>query len=117
MCATVSVGQWAWHVHHDKLVEPLSEPIEVRQAYIRTNKPAEELPTRQRLLRVVQDQATLTTAREVFEAATRPAWEAYSAAERPAREAYEAAINALHLRECPDCPWDAQRKTLFPERR
>ena len=43
--------KWYWHVHHDILVEPLTEPIENRIAFIKKNKlgtvtasPAEENP-------------------------------------------------------------------------
>lgn len=48
--------EWAWHVHHDIIVEPLTEPIEVRQQYIRDTKPTGEVETRLRLLRRVKGQ-------------------------------------------------------------
>ena len=40
----------AWHVHHRILIEPLTEPIEVRRQYIRDTKPPEEQELRLRLL-------------------------------------------------------------------
>ena len=45
---------YAWHVHHDNLVEPLTEPIKNRIAYIKANKPRVEIETRLRLLKVVR---------------------------------------------------------------
>ena len=45
--------QFAWHVHHDVLVEVLVAPIEERQQYIREHKPYDEVDLRLRLLRVV----------------------------------------------------------------
>jgi hypothetical protein len=38
------VGDWVWHVHHEILVEPLTEPIENRIAYIKSDKSPEEVP-------------------------------------------------------------------------
>ena len=49
-----SVGKLAWHVHHEALLEVLTEPIEVRRAYIRTSKPAAEVPERLLRLQVVR---------------------------------------------------------------
>jgi hypothetical protein len=45
---------FAWHVHHRTLVEPLTEPIEKRVAYIRATKPQTEIETRLRLLKPVK---------------------------------------------------------------
>ena len=53
---------YAWHVHHDRLVEPLTEPIETRIAYIKANKPDAERGLRLRLLRVVKDQKAVASA-------------------------------------------------------
>jgi len=72
---------------------------------------------------------------EAYRKATALAWEAYKKATAPALEAYEKvedsaseaykkatalasakrdrAINALHSKECPDCPWDGE--TIFPK--
>ena len=46
--------EYAWHVHHDVMVEALTEPIETRAAYITENKKPEEVPLRARLLKKVQ---------------------------------------------------------------
>lgn len=43
----------AWHVHHEKLWEVLTEPIENRIAYIKSDKPKDEQTTRLRLLKPI----------------------------------------------------------------
>ena len=45
---------FAWHVHHETLIEPLTEPIENRIAYIKEYKPASQVELRLRLLKPVQ---------------------------------------------------------------
>ena len=45
--------QFAWHVHHDKLIEPLIGSIEERIAYIEDHKPEKERDLRLRLLKPV----------------------------------------------------------------
>ena len=45
--------QFAWHVHHDKLIEPLIGSIEERIAYIKKYKPEKERDLRLRLLKPV----------------------------------------------------------------
>ena len=127
--------KWYWHVHHDILVEPLTEPIENRIAFIKANKPKEEVETRLRLLKpikallpvdVVKTWEAYDKAREAhvkaWEAYVK-AWEAYVKtweAHVKAREAYNKTLNdhkdeidALHREECPNCPWDGE--TIFPE--
>jgi len=49
------VGDFVWHVHHDILVEPLTEPFENRVEYIRRFKPEHEVETRLRLMRPVRE--------------------------------------------------------------
>ena len=83
---------FAWRVHHEVLLEPLTEPIEVRQEYIREQKPEHERELRLRLLK--------------------PVTGALPAAVVEASKAYMPDILALHAAECPDCPWDG--KTIFP---
>jgi len=62
---------------------------------------------------------------EAYENVEDSASEAYEKVEDSASEAYEKAtalasakrdraINALHSKECPDCPWDGM--TIFPKR-
>ena len=85
--------EYAWHVHHNELVERLTEPIENRISYIKSNKVPEEVPTRLRLLKKVQDVKAL----------------------RRAMAQGQEAVEELHRKECKDCPWDGW--TIFPEGR
>ena len=43
-----------WHIHHDILAEPLTEPIENRIRFIKNNKPYHEFETRLRLMKPVR---------------------------------------------------------------
>jgi hypothetical protein len=85
---------YAWHIHDRRLVEPLSEPIENRVAYIKSDKPKDEQETRLRLLKPVTDQQALRKAMN--------------------RNDHEA-IEALHKKECPNCPWSPEQQTIFPK--
>lgn len=59
---------FAWHVHHELIVEPLTEPIKYRVAYIRENKRADEIGTRLRLFKPVKGKlpVSLVEAGEVY---------------------------------------------------
>jgi hypothetical protein len=50
------VLNWAWHCHHDRLCEPLSDTFERRIDYILQFKAQEEQALRLRLFRPVSDQ-------------------------------------------------------------
>ena len=117
---------WGWHVHHNILCEPLTESMQMRRAYIRARKPANEIETRLRLLKGVRGEipAKLINAYDALSAARSAersaalsaAWSAAESARSAYQKAYEDAmpeINRLHLEECPDCPWNG--KTIFPE--
>ena len=43
-----------WHIHHDILAEPLTEPIENRIRFIKNNKPYHEFETSLRLMKPVR---------------------------------------------------------------
>ncbi len=58
---------WAWHVHHDKLVQYLTGPLEERIAYIKANKPLGEVELRLRLLKPVKAQEKLNSALAEYE--------------------------------------------------
>jgi len=94
-------GLLAWHVHHDKLCERLTEPIESRIECIRDNKPKNEIDTRLRLLKVVKDQARAERALKKYNAiASKPrsdynaiaskAWSEYNAIRSKAQSKYNA---------------------------
>ena len=56
-CAALKVGDWAWLVHHEKLFEPLTDPLENRIRYIIENK-TDNVALRLRLLRpFIEDDA------------------------------------------------------------
>ena len=113
--------EFYWHIHHDVLLEPLTEPITNRIKFIKENKPKSEIPLRLKLLKPVKGKLPeeLVKVREACD----KAWEAYDKAREAydkARKAYEKAllkykkeINKLHEIECPDCPWNGE--TIFSE--
>ena len=130
-----------WHIHHDILVEPLLEPIKNRIAYIKSEKPEDEIETRLRLMKTVKGElpkklmdtweayAQAWVACDQALAACNQAWKvsdqvrkAYKQARAPydqARKAYDQAhaaykpqVEALHKIECPNCPWNGL--TIFP---
>ena len=126
-----------WHLHHDKLVEPLTKPIKNRIQYIKKHKPKETIKLRLKLLKPVRgklpqelvkvwqkrdeawkkrDEAEkkYEEARKKFEEAEEKyyeAWEKYNEAE----EKYKPQTLALHKKECPNCPWDEKQQTIFPK--
>ena len=117
--------KYYWHIHHEVLFEQATEPIKNRIAYIKSDKPECEVALRLRLLKPVKNQTRLIAILTAYRKAVAPAWEAYEKATAPALEAYkkakapawakrDKAINALHAKECPNCPWDGM--TIFPKR-
>ena len=87
--------QFAWHVHHDRLIEPLTGSIEERIAYIKEHKPKHERDIRIRLLKPVID--PLPT---IFV----EAWKAYV----EARKAYDETWKAYdEARKAYDETWKA----------
>lgn len=129
--------EFAWHIHHEVLVEPLTEPIENRIAFIKKTKHLDEIPTRLRLLKKVQGALpkAVVTAAEAYARAysaledarhvctetgncnCNAAIDAYEIAENSYMEAialYKVEIEALHATECPDCPWDGT--SIFPKK-
>lgn len=129
----IPIGTVAWHVHHNMLCEPLTEPAENRIAYILANKPKREQVIRLRLMRPVQSEAAaaarkiydeaaaagrkiydqaVAAARKTYDQAVAPAWKTYTKAVAPAWKTYAKAAAAAHAAECPDCPWNGE--TIFP---
>ncbi len=147
-------GDGAWHVHHEVLCEPLTEPIENRIKYIRENKPEAERALRLRLLKPVQGKvpSACGKAGDAYDKAGDAydkAWDAYGKAGDAYTKAWAAytkagdsygkagaaydkagdsygkawaaytkawaaalpALEKLHAKECPDCPWDGE--TIF----
>jgi len=118
---------FVWHVHHDTLMEPLTEPIAERVKFILETKPSCEIETRLRWLAPVIGplpgkwaEAQVAWAKalaEVDKAAAeldkalieldkaRAEW-------HKARAECHAELEALHAQEHPGCPWDGT--SLFP---
>ena len=126
-------ARYAAHVHHDKPVEELTEPVEERIAYTLAHKPEEEQALRLHCLRPATlrqwrrydaavraaretYKAAERAARETYDAAVRPAWETYEAAERPARETYDAAVRpAWETYEAAERPaWETYEAAVRP---
>jgi len=127
------------HVHHETLLELLTEPIENRVKYIKENKPKEEIELRLRLLRELTEEEVnqlpkgfnqalkeYNLAGEEYNLARLliRAWEKYIQAvvERDLTwekykqdlEKYKPELEAWHKKVCvPDCPWNG--KTIFPK--
>jgi hypothetical protein len=116
-----------WHIHHDILLEPLTEPIENRIQFIKVNKPKNEVETRLRLMKPVRgklpklDKACAEWGKACAEwGKARAEWDKACAEWDKARAEWDKAcadpkVLALHAKECPDCPWDG--RTIFPEAR
>ena len=154
-------GRLAWHVHHDNLVEVLTEPLSVRIAYIKAEKPYSEIALRLRLLKIVRGKlpkpvmaagaglnkpwANWEKAEDNWEKAkakwgkaksdwdkaaansdkatakgekawanlkkARAKWDKSAPKRDKSAAVYQPAIERLHAKECPGCPWDG--KTIF----
>src|SRR3990167_4801535 len=114
--------QFYWHIHHDVLCEPLTEPIENLIKSIKENKPKEEVELRLRLLKPIKSELlkefveAWAEARDKSRKARDKACNAWDEADKAwkeadevwdkANEAYTTEIEALHKLECPDCNWD-----------
>ena len=93
-----------WHVHHDKLIEPLTEPASIRADYIRTHKSKDEVKLRLQLFKPASNEANQAWAE--YEKVKRPALAEYEKVKRTAWAEYEKTIEKLHKKECPNCPWN-----------
>ena len=132
-----------WHIHHDTLLEPLTEPLKNRIDYIKENKPKEEIALRLKLLKPVKGKLSkelveagkkcdeagkkYNEARKKYDEAGKKCDEAgkkyneerkkYDEERKKYDEAgkkYEPQLEALHKKECPNCTWDG--KTIFPDK-
>ena len=97
-------------LHHAVVCERLTEPVEQRVAYIRTNKPPHEIETRLRALRPASP--AMVAAWAEYDRVCTLAWAEYDRVCAPARAESErvrtaawAALRAVLAVECPDIPW------------
>ena len=112
------IGDLVLHVHHDTLLEPLTEPMEARARYIRTNKPPHEIETRLRLMKpLIGRLPELDKACAVWNKARaerdKACVEWTKARVEWTKACAQPSVLALHAKECPNCPWDG--RTIFPE--
>lgn len=91
------VGAWWWCVHHDVHCEPLTEPVETRVAYIRKNKPPEEVEIRLSELRPVLHPERIPESMKAAAAPDKLLTRYYKM-----RAASGPELAALHLEEYPD---------------
>ena len=101
--------KWYFHIHHDILVEPLTEPIKNRIKFIKENKPKDEIKLRLKLMKPVKGKLP-----KEFIEAEQKYFEARQKFDE-ARQKYEPQIIALHKKECHNCPW--KNGSIFPDKR
>ena len=129
-----------WHVHHADVLIEWCRSYKERKAFILENKADNNIDTRIRLFKPVRG----TLPREVVEAGKsyHEAWKAYDEASKTAGKTHDKvwksyheaskaydeawkvcekalknnmpAIEDLHRKECPDCPWDGH--SIFPNK-
>ena len=119
------LGDLVWHIHHDVLVEALTESLGARIEFIKEYKRSSEVPTRMRLMKPVRGKLPeLAKAGAEWVKAgaewakARAEWDKAGAEWDKAYAEWVKAIKhpsvlALHAKECPNCPWDG--KTIFPK--
>ena len=87
-----NLPQFAWHVHHEQLIEVLYHTIEERREYISTQKPEHERDLRLRLLKPVI--GPLPTILVEAGKASDEAWKALVEASKTHGEAWKALYEA-----------------------
>src|SRR3990167_2773367 len=107
------IGDWYWHVHHEVLCEPLTEPLANRRKYVRETKPKSKIPIRLKWMTPVKGKVPVAlvkawAAYDKAGAAYDKAWAAYDKAGDAARPALERLHKKEHGNEC---PWNV--RTLF----
>jgi len=132
-----------WHIHHDILMEYPSISNTERRSLIKRDKPKHEIVLRLQLLKPVKSKlpSKIIKAREAYLQKERNFHRVHRAylrsidshrkASRANTEAFDtlnvveliyekvlaenkAKIEALHAKECLNCPWDGQ--TIFPKK-
>ena len=108
-----------WHIHHDVLLEPLTEPLKNRIKFIKENKPKDEIELRLKLLKPVRGKLPdeIIKAGRAYDKAGKAyieagrsydkAWEAYVKTWEVYDKAGEAYVKA---REAYDKSWEAYVK-------
>lgn len=93
--------QWAWHIHHDCLVERVEGSLKPRILFIKRYKPKKERATRLRLLKAVAEPlpTALVDVDAAYAAARDDADAAYAAADAAYNAAYVAYAAAYAARD------------------
>lgn len=125
----------AWHLHHEKLFETLTEPAANRIDYVLWQKPSNEVETRLRLFRPVRMPAASPTPAssssasqlsalsniryyaDILKGAKLASFASFLTAlgslEKEVKTPKPPDMNQLHREQCdPHCPWDGN--TIFP---
>ena len=104
-----------WHIHHDILLE-WSDNIEERFEAVRKDKPKNEIKTRLRLIKPVDEKLLPIEFAKAYKAwdkawnkARAKAWDKARAKADKARVKYKPEIEALHAKECGCREWDGTR--------
>ena len=101
--------KWYFHIHHDILVEPLTEPIKNRIKFIKENKPKDEIKLRLKLMKPVKGKLPkkFIEARQKYDEERQKLNEVC--------QKYNLQALALHKKECHNCPW--KNGSIFPNKR
>ena len=81
-----------WHIHHDMLCEPLTEPLRNRIKYIKENKPKNEIELRLKLLKPVKGELPkrVVKARKAYVKAGKAYDKAWKACDKAGKDLYKA---------------------------
>jgi len=110
--------KYYFHIHHEILAEPLTEPLKNRIKYIKEDKPKDEIELRLKLIKPVKGKlpSEFIEASQAWAKADQARGKAYLARGK-ARQAWAKAledntpaIEKLHKKEC-GCGWNG--KTIF----
>ena len=91
-----------WHIHHDILLEPLTQPLKNRIKYIKENKPKNEIELRLKLLKPVKGKLPdeVIKAGEAYYKAQETSgkvWEAYYKTWEASDKSWEASVKAWEV--------------------
>jgi len=112
--------KYYFHIHHEILLEALTEPLKNRIKYIKGTKPEDEIELRLKLIKPVKGKlpSEFIKAEQEREEAYQ-AWvkanQAFVKADQAWVKALEDNIPAfekLHKKEC-GCGWSSERSTIF----
>ena len=115
--------KWYFHIHHDILVEPLTEPIKNRIKFIKENKPKDEIKLRLKLMKPVKGKLPkeFIEARQKYDEERQKLnemWQKYDEERQKLNEVwqkYNLQAFALHKKRCHNCPW--KNGSIFPDKR